>query len=428
LLVEMLKISKNKKTEKKKVKTEKGKKYSRFLSIGMGKEREYFVENLSMLIASGMNIVAALKAIQKEMPGKQMKKILDIIQAEIEGGMPIWKALESAQIFPQHTISLIRVGEETGRLSENLKVVAIQEQKERIFRSKIQSAMMYPVLVLSLALFIGVGIAWFILPRLATVFSQLNVKLPLVTRALISTGEFLGDWGKIVIPGFLLLLILFFYLVFYFSKTKFIGQWFLFKLPGIKRLIQETEIARFGFLMGNLLGAGMPITSALNSLVNATTFRGYRNFYTHLKTKIDQGNSFQKSFRSYKKSNKFIPATIQHMIVSGEQSGALPQIFAKIGETYEVKTETTTKNLTVLLEPIMLIFVWLGVVAVALAVILPIYSLIGGLNQPKTINKKNISAPVKTENRPVESEKPVEETQNQESSQGRDFEESNQSI
>ena len=102
----------------------------------------------------------------------------------------------------------------------------------------------------------------------------------------------------------------------------------LFKLPGIKRLIQETEIARFGFLMGNLLGAGMPITSALNSLVNATTFRGYRNFYTHLKTKIDQGNSFQKSFRSYKKSNKFIPATIQHMIVSGEQSGALPQIFA----------------------------------------------------------------------------------------------------
>ena len=110
------------------------------ITIGMGKEREYFVENLSMLIASGMNIVAALKAIQKEMPGKQMKKILDIIQAEIEGGMPIWKALESAQIFPQHTISLIRVGEETGRLSENLKVVAIQEQKERIFRSKIQSA------------------------------------------------------------------------------------------------------------------------------------------------------------------------------------------------------------------------------------------------------------------------------------------------
>ncbi|MBN1778636.1 MAG: type II secretion system F family protein, partial [Candidatus Buchananbacteria bacterium] len=169
-------------------------------------------------------------------------------------------------------------------------------------------------------------------------------------------------------------------LIFYFPKTKIIGQVILFNLPGIKRLIQEIELARFGYLLGTLLKAGLPINQALDSLVQATTSYQYKKFYRRLAISIENGNSFQKSFLNYKRLKRLIPNPIQQLVFAGEQSGGLSKILLKISQIYEVKTETTTKDLSVILEPILLVIVWLGVVSVAMAVILPIYNLIGGFD------------------------------------------------
>ena len=239
---------------------------------------------------------------------------------------------------------------------------------------------MYPVFVLSLTVIIGVGIAWFILPKLATVFAQLKIKLPLITEILINMGTFLGEYGSYVVPAGILVMAVLFFLIFTFSKTKFIGQFILFSSPGIKDLIKEVEVARFGYLLGTLLEAGLPITQALDSLAGATEISPYRKLYLHLRDSVGDGNSIQKSFLAFKHINRLIPAPIQQLVVAGEQSGTLSVSLLKIGQIYETKSDTTTKNLTVILEPILLVIVWLGVVAVALAVILPIYNLIGGFN------------------------------------------------
>lgn len=350
------------------------------IHIGIGKERDYLVENLSMLVAGGMTVLSAIDAVSVDIRSKAMKKIITTLREDIESGFSLWKAFENSGIFRDHTISLVRLGEETGKLSDNLKLVAAQEEKDRIFRSKIRSAMMYPIFVLSLTAIVGVAIAWFILPRLATVFAQLRVELPLLTKWLIASGEFLGEYGIIAIPVFFFVLGFFIFFIFYFSKTKFIGQTILFAVPGIKKLFQEVELARFGYLLGTLLQAGVSITQALDSLYNATLFPRYRKLYAHLRDSMQEGNSFQKSFASYKKSASLIPMTIERLIATGEQSGNLSETLLKISATYEDRTENTTKNVTVILEPILLVIVWLGVVAVALAVVLPIYSLIGGLN------------------------------------------------
>jgi len=111
------------------------------------REKEYFIEQLSMLLGAGMPVSTALSSIEKEINSKRLKKIISEIGTEIDAGSTISAALEKAGVFPQSTISLIRIGEQSGRLSENLKVVALQEQKEREFRSKINSAMMYPAFV-----------------------------------------------------------------------------------------------------------------------------------------------------------------------------------------------------------------------------------------------------------------------------------------
>lgn len=347
-------------------------------TLFLGKERDYFVENLSMLVAAGMPILSVLDAIAKELRSRRMKKVLTLVREDIESGSPIWKALQKTNLFADHTTSLIRLGEESGKLTENLKVVAIEQEKDRVFRSKLRSAMMYPVFVLLLTVIIGVGIAWFILPKLALVFAQLRITLPLITRVLVSVGIFLGKYGQYVVPTAIAIIAVLFYFIFSFTKTKAIGQFILFSLPGIKQLIKEVELARLGYLLGTLLDAGLPITQALNSLASATEISPYRKLYEHLRYSVEDGNSFQKSFGSFRRADHLIPVPIQQLIVAGEQSGTLSGTLLKIGQTYETKSDTTTKNLAVILEPILLVIVWLGVVAVALAVILPIYSLIGG--------------------------------------------------
>ncbi len=320
----------------------------------------------------------AIDAIAKELRLSRMKKILAFIRGDIESGSPIWKALQKTNLFAGHIISLIRLGEESGKLVENLKVVAIEQEKDRVFKSKLRSAVMYPVFVLSLTVIIGVGIAWFILPKLALVFGQLKIKLPLITKVLIGAGTFLSSYGQYVVPAAVVVAAMLYFFIFSFSKTKFIGQFILFSSPGIKGLIKEVELARLGYLLGTLLEAGLPITQALNSLASATEITQYKKFYEYLRDSVEDGNSFQKSFISFKRTDHLILAPIQQLIVAGEQSGTLPGTLLRVGQMFETKADTTTKNLTVILEPILLVIVWLGVVAVALAVILPIYSLIGG--------------------------------------------------
>lgn len=352
-----------------------------FRNFGLGQEKDYLIENLSLLLASGITITSALEAIKVEIRSQRIKRIVTALEEDVQSGMPLWRALEGSRLFAPHVISLVKIGEEAGRLSENLKVIAEEEQKDRMFRSKIHSAMMYPVFVFTLTVVIGIGIAWFILPRLALVFSELNIKLPFVTRVLIALGKFLGKYGAIVIPILLLATAVLVYFLFIFRRTKFIGQFILFKIPGVGKLIKEVELARMGYILGTLLTAGLTAPESLGSLAEASTSFTYRNLYAFLKDHVETGDSFQKSFRFFPKINSLIPTPIEELIVTGEKSGRMADTFLKIAEIFESKTDITTKNLTVILEPILLVIVWLGVVAVALAVILPIYSLIGSFNK-----------------------------------------------
>lgn len=388
---------------------------NRLDSIGLDNERNLFVENISLLIASGIDISSSLAAIKKETKSRPMKRIIGEIEADIDAGSAFWRALEHTKIFSSHTISLIKIGEESGRLEENLKVISIQEEKDREFRSKIRSAMMYPIFVFGITIIIGVVVAWFILPRLSSVFASMKMDLPMSTKILISVGRFLQNNGFVFMPLFFTAMGLTIFFVFFFPRTKFIGQNILFSLPGTRKLMQQVELSRFGYMLGTLIGAGININDALRSLIEASGFAPYKNFYKNLLANIEDGNSFQKSFSFYKGLERIMPFSVQQMVVNGEQSGFLSEVLLKIGVSYEKKIEDTTKNLTVILEPVLLVIVWLGVVAVAVAVIMPIYSLIGGFSSgasqkqaPRT-NNKSIPQIVITESATSTKENSTEE-------------------
>lgn len=347
----------------------------------MDNEKDYFLDDLSMMIASGTDVALALGSIQTEIHSSGLKKVISRMKEEVEGGETLWQALKNSNLLPASMVSLIRLGEQSGKLSDNLKLVVLQQQKWRQYKAKVVTAISYPVFVFCITLIVGLGVSWFILPRLADVFSQLRIKLPLTTQVLIQVGQFLGLWGWLVVPAFVLSLLLLIYFLFINKKTNFFGQALLFRMPSLWRLILEAELSRVGFTLGTLLKSGLSITESLESLISGSAIYIFRNFYISLKQSIEVGNSFKSSFSAFKNTNQLIPIPIQQIIINAENSGNLPEAFLSIGTTYEAKTENTTQNLIVFLEPVLLIIVWLGVLFVAFSVIVPIYSLVGELNR-----------------------------------------------
>lgn len=351
-----------------------------FYKFRISGEKEYIIENLYMLLSSGMPVSSALESIKSELHSPYLLSLIARAEEEIESGSTLWQALKNTELFTDDIISFIRIGEESGRLSENLRVIALHEEKQADFKAKFSSALIYPVFVFALTIIIGLGMAWFSLPRLATVFGTLKIKLPLITKLLILFGNFLGTFGFIAVPVAIASIIFLVYVFFIQPGTRRIGQTFLFNIPVIKKIIQQIEIARMGFILGNLLSSGFPVANSLESLKRSTDFYIYKDFYSHLKDQILEGNSFRKSLFSYKGVGNLIPMPIQQMIISGEMSGHLAETLKKIGDIFEEKSEISLKNLPVILEPFLLVVVWVGVVGVAIAVILPLYTLIGNLN------------------------------------------------
>jgi type IV pilus assembly protein PilC len=341
---------------------------------------DYVLEQLSMLISSGMGVSSALSALCEEMRSRSMKTLIAGLQGDVEAGAPLWESCRRAHVFPGHIVSLLRIGEESGTLVNNLRIIVLQQEKERIFRDKVQSALLYPSFVVILMLVIGVGMTWFILPKLALVFSQLHIELPLLTRVAIAAGLFLQNYGVIGVPLFVLAVSVFIAVIFYAPRTKGIGHAFLFALPGIGDMIRYEELSRFSYLLGTLLAAGMPIVSCLESIQDATEFSPYKRLYAYLKKRIDEGNSFQKSFSEYRTISALVPPSVRQMIAAGEQSGKLVEALGRISAFYEEKLDMSTKNLASVLEPLLLVCIWVGVVALALTVIVPIYELVGQFN------------------------------------------------
>jgi type IV pilus assembly protein PilC len=346
-----------------------------YLSIGFGDERDYFIENLSLLIASGMGILSALSALKSSVKTRKMKRIINTIESMVESGMPLWKAFDEVGFLSERVISLVRSGEEAGRLPEHLNLVTIQQHKEKVFRSRLRSALLYPGIVFLLAIIVALGSTWVVLPNLISIFKGTNAVLPFSTKILIAVGNFLETSGIIFVPSAILAILLVVYFLFFNKKTKFVGDSILFVIPGIKKLVQGVELARFGYISGALLQAGFQVGDTLQSIKEGTAYRMYAKFYEHIQESIERGESFQSAFAGYKDSDKLIPTPIQQLIVSAEKSGKLPETLIKIGIIFEEKTEAMSQDLATVLEPIVLIIVGIVVALVVSGIIGPIYGL-----------------------------------------------------
>ncbi len=349
-------------------------------NVGLGKEKAHFIENLAILLNSGLTIVDALKTIVLEIRLKPMKKLVGRIIDEVESGIPLWMAMDNQNFFSSYALALIRIGEESGSLSKNMEYLSVQQEKDRSLRSKVKMAMIYPSIVITLTVIITLGLAWFVLPQLVGVLLSLNAKLPLSTRVIIWIANFFKKNGAVAVPltgvGFL-----FTFLVCRFTSLRGPVQQFIFKTPGIGTMAKSATIARFGVILGSLLKAGVPLVESIKSMAEVTDTVYYRKFYVKLANEIEVGQSFGAAFASIKDTKKLLPASVQQLIVTGEKSGRISDMLMRVAEIYERKAEDAAQRLPVVLEPMLLLFIGGLVGTIAFSIIVPIYSIVGNVGR-----------------------------------------------
>ncbi|MFH0770026.1 MAG: type II secretion system F family protein [Candidatus Peregrinibacteria bacterium] len=348
-------------------------------NLGMGRQAALFVQSTAMMLNAGLPILDALKIFELEARGRSVKKLAQRMIASVESGSPLWRAMQEQCLFPPYDISMVRIGEDAGNLARNMEYLSEQREKDRALRSKVKMAMIYPAVVLVLMFVLIMGLGLFVLPNLVGVLVSLNVKLPLMTQIVIWVANAFSAQGKIFVPasfGFLVL----FALLAKFTRFKVVVQWLVFRLPGIGRLAREATIARFGVILGGLLQAGVPLVESMESLVHVTTVVAYQDFYTELLKHVQVGDSFAKAFEELKESKNLFPISVQQLVVTGERSGALSESLLRIATMYDRKAEETAQVLPVILEPVLLLCIGALVGAIAFAIIIPIYSVVGGIN------------------------------------------------
>ncbi len=344
---------------------------------------EYVIESLSMLLQASMSVGESLESIATEITNKKVKAAILQMRTSVDEGAQFSRAMEQTGLFAPSVITLIELGEATGHLPQNLRVVSVQMHKTNQMSSRIKSAMLYPAFLVGLLFVVGTGIGTFLLPKLLTIIKGLGEKVGPLTKALIFIGTYFGHYGLFMAGAVVMIGLGIGIAIKINYRAKSIAESIMFHTPGIKKLLFESELARFGFIFGSMLDAGLPVVSALQSLSTSMSTHRYQTFASELGAKVNEGNAFGRLL-VMPEYRKMLSGTICQIVISAEKSGNLSACLLEIGDNYQDKADLTARNLETLLEPIVLVLIAVAVLFIAMAVFLPIYSLIGQFNTTGT--------------------------------------------
>lgn len=342
-------------------------------------DRLLFTKHLAVMIKAGIPVAEALAVLTDQTRSRVFKKVLSATLSDLENGQSLAKSLAKyPKVFDHFYISLIEVSEESGTLEENLDFLAKQLAKNYNLRKKIQSAMLYPGLVLGAATIMGGFIALFILPKLVDFFSVFEIELPLTTRILLFVASTMKNYSFFIVGGLVLLTAVAFALV---SLPKVKPKWhaFVLKLPLIGALTASGQLAHFARNLGGLLRSGVPVTRALEVTANTLSNLKFRIDTQEIGLALSKGQTIG-TVLGKKKYSEFPPITAK-MILVGEKTGKLDETLLYLGDFYEDEIDNLAKNLSTILEPVLLITIGLLVGLVALAIISPIYELTGSIRR-----------------------------------------------
>ncbi len=327
--------------------------------------------NFSTMITAGIPLLETVDSLLEDSKGNA-KKVLEIIREDIMQGHHLYSSFSKfPNTFDKVTINVLRASEEAGTLDVTLKDLRTQIQKEIAFNDKIKGALTYPIIILAVFLAVLLLILTVVIPKISTVFSRLTVNLPLPTKILITLSNALLHHTILVVIG-IILFIVGVVLLYRAQKRQILNV--IYKAPFISDLVREIDLARFSRSMFLLLTSGITITSALELTQDVVMRKDVTKAIKYAKETVLGGKNLSQGFKEQK---RVFSAIIIKMIEAGEKTGTLDKSMQDISEQQDYRVDNSLKTLTTLLEPVMLVTVGLLVGGVMMAIIAPIYGLIG---------------------------------------------------
>jgi type IV pilus assembly protein PilC len=275
------------------------------------------------------------------------------------------------KIFGEMFISMIEAGEISGKLEDVLGELFIQMKKEHKLISKVKGALTYPVVIIVVMLGIGVFLLTFIVPKITGMFEEMNAELPLPTKILIGISDTLAENGLVSFIVFVLVVSLFIKFI-KTSKGKYYFQLFLLKLPIMGPIIKKINLARFSRNISSLLQTDIMIIKTFQITANVLGNVHYKKALNDMSERIKEGGKISDVINSYPKL--FTPVVAQ-MVSVGEETGELDNILIELAEFYEEEVDQIMENLPSIIEPLLILVLGVGVGGVAVAIIMPMYSL-----------------------------------------------------
>ena len=336
------------------------------------KDKILFVNNLGAMVGAGLPLSRALAAISRQTKKKVLKSMLEAIGVRIGQGESLSRALSQyPETWPEIFTAMIGVAEESGKLPETLKTLGDQLSKTYDLKRKVKGAMIYPAVIITAIIIVGVLMLIFLIPTLAATFAEIKVELPLSTRVVIGISNLLADHYLI----FIVLVLGLGLGVWRFAKTK-IGSRLLdqiiMKLPVIGELNKKYNSATIMRTVSSLIGAGVSLVESLTITQKVAGNVFYQEALVLATEKVQKGVTLSSIFNEHE---YLFPIFVGEMTMVGEETGKLPEMLLRGAVFYEEDIDQATKNLSTIIEPVLMILIGIAVGFFAVSMLGPMYSL-----------------------------------------------------
>lgn len=337
------------------------------------RERLFFTQYLDLMLRSGISLFEAVEVLSKQTPNKNFAKILLEVSANINRGVSFTESLRPHEkVFGELYINMIEAGESSGRLEDVLLNLYFQMKKQHWLNSKVKGALIYPIVILSAILIVGLFMAIMVLPELLNILKSYDIEMPLLTKVFIAASEFVLYNGFLSLIAFALLTGLIIQ-AFRIKKSRFYLQGFFLKLPVISPIIKKINLARFSRTISILLKTDIMIVKTFKITANTLGNLHYQKAVFEISENLKKGVYLNEVVLKY--PDLFSPAVAQ-MIMVGEKTGELDNVLSELADFYENEVDQTMENLPSIIEPVLIVFLGLMVGVIAIAIMLPYYTLI----------------------------------------------------
>lgn len=343
-----------------------------YISRVSGDDLVMTTRNLGSMINAGLPLSRALSVIERQTTNPRLKGVMKDIREDINKGSQFYEALgKFPKTFNDLFVAMVRAGEESGNLSEALLVLGKQLERSSNLKKKIKGAMIYPAIVITILGIIGVLMMVYVMPSITGTFKSLDVDLPATTQMLITTSDTMAEHTLLVIGGIVSVIFGFIYLL----RTRIgkrVFSWTVVRLPVIGTLAKEANSASTARTLSSLLSSGVDVIQSIVITEQVVQNFYYKRILREAAKRVEKGTALSETFVA---NSKLYPVLVGEMILVGEETGQIAQMLEQLAEFYENEVEQKTKDLSTIIEPLLMVVIGGTVGFFALAVIAPIYSI-----------------------------------------------------